>query len=193
MSDGYTGEIRIFAGNFAPRGWALCDGQLLAISANQALFSLLGTTYGGDGRSTFGLPDLRGRSAVHPGDLNEVSDEKTASKVPDSKSDDRTNNPTNTIPISATDLDEDGEITISEFFKAFEQLDRNKDGRISDQDFSSKETIKDSNDNSNAPDKPGIEQGEKGPVLATDKESNGPGTLAMNFIICLTGTFPSRN
>ena len=65
--DGFMGEIRLFAGTFAPRGWAFCDGQLLAISQNQALFSLLGTTYGGDGRTTFGLPDPRGRVAVHPG------------------------------------------------------------------------------------------------------------------------------
>ena len=57
----------MFGGNFAPRNWALCDGQLLSISSNQALFSLLGTTYGGDGRSSFGLPDLRGRVAIHEG------------------------------------------------------------------------------------------------------------------------------
>ena len=57
----------MFGGNFAPRGWAFCDGQLLAISSNTALFSILGTTYGGDGRTTFGLPDLRGRVAIHPG------------------------------------------------------------------------------------------------------------------------------
>ena len=62
MSDPFIGEIRMFGGNFAPRGFALCDGQLLAISGNEALFSLLGTTYGGDGRTTFGLPDLRGRA-----------------------------------------------------------------------------------------------------------------------------------
>ncbi len=61
------GEIRLFGGNFAPRGWSDCDGRLLPINQNQALFSLLGTTYGGDGRTTFGLPDLRGRFAVHPG------------------------------------------------------------------------------------------------------------------------------
>lgn len=63
----FLGEISIFAGNFAPRGWALCDGQLLPISQNTALFSLLGTTYGGDGRTTFGLPDLRGRVPMHAG------------------------------------------------------------------------------------------------------------------------------
>ena len=61
MSEPFVGEIRMFAGNFAPRGWAFCDGQLLAVSQNDALFSLLGTIYGGDGRTTFGLPDLRGR------------------------------------------------------------------------------------------------------------------------------------
>ncbi|MFD2724912.1 phage tail protein [Hyunsoonleella rubra] len=65
--DPMLGEITIFAGNFAPRGWAFCDGQLLPIAQYQALFSLLGTTYGGDGRTTFGLPDLRGRLAINPG------------------------------------------------------------------------------------------------------------------------------
>jgi microcystin-dependent protein len=60
MTDPFVGEIRIFAGNFAPTGWALCDGQLLPISQNTALFSLLGTYYGGDGKSTFGLPNLQG-------------------------------------------------------------------------------------------------------------------------------------
>ena len=67
MADPFIGEIIMFAGNFAPRGWALCDGQLLSIAQNSALFSILGTTYGGDGRTTFGLPDLRGRVAVHEG------------------------------------------------------------------------------------------------------------------------------
>lgn len=63
----FIGQILMFAGNFAPRGWALCDGQLLPISSNQALFSILGTTYGGDGRTTFSLPDLRGRTPIHAG------------------------------------------------------------------------------------------------------------------------------
>ena len=65
--EGFIGEIRMFAGNFAPRGWAMCDGQLLPINQNQSLFALLGTTYGGDGRVTFGLPDLRGRVPIHAG------------------------------------------------------------------------------------------------------------------------------
>src|SRR5512137_1057269 len=66
MSNQFVAEIRIFTGNFAPKGWALCNGQLLPISQNTALFSLLGTTYGGDGRSTFALPDLQGRAPMHP-------------------------------------------------------------------------------------------------------------------------------
>lgn len=67
MSEPFLGEIRMFAGNFAPRGWAFCDGQLLEIRQNDALFSLLGTIYGGDGRNNFGLPDLRGRAPMHAG------------------------------------------------------------------------------------------------------------------------------
>ncbi|WGH75409.1 tail fiber protein [Tenacibaculum tangerinum] len=64
--DPFVGQITLFGGNFAPRGWAFCDGQLLAISQNTALFSILGTTYGGDGRTTFALPDLRGRAPIGP-------------------------------------------------------------------------------------------------------------------------------
>ena len=67
MSEPFIGQIQPFGFNFAPRGWAQCDGQLLQISQNSALFSLLGTTYGGDGRTTFALPDLRGRVAIHQG------------------------------------------------------------------------------------------------------------------------------
>ena len=67
MAEPFIGEIRIFGFNFAPRGWALCNGQLLPIAQNTALFSLLGTTYGGNGQTTFALPDLRGRASIHFG------------------------------------------------------------------------------------------------------------------------------
>jgi microcystin-dependent protein len=67
MAQPYVGEIRMFAGNFAPAGWMFCEGQLLPISENETLFNLIGTTYGGDGQSTFGLPDLRGRLPIHQG------------------------------------------------------------------------------------------------------------------------------
>lgn len=66
MSEPFLGQISLFGFNFPPRGWAACDGQLIPISQNQALFSLLGTTYGGDGITTFALPDLRGRAGMHP-------------------------------------------------------------------------------------------------------------------------------
>jgi microcystin-dependent protein len=67
MSEPFIAEIKIVGFNFAPRGWALCDGQILPINQNQSLYSLLGTTYGGDGRTSFALPDLRGRSPIHEG------------------------------------------------------------------------------------------------------------------------------
>lgn len=67
MAQPFIGEIRMFGGNFAPAGWAFCEGQLLPISENDALFNLIGTTYGGDGQSTFGLPNLSGRVPVHQG------------------------------------------------------------------------------------------------------------------------------
>ncbi|MGZ8186418.1 MAG: phage tail protein, partial [Methylobacter sp.] len=67
MSEPFIAEIKMFGGNFAPRGYAFCNGQLLSIAQNTALFSLLGTTYGGDGKTTFGLPNLQGRIPMHPG------------------------------------------------------------------------------------------------------------------------------
>jgi microcystin-dependent protein len=87
MADPFVAEIRIYPFNFAPRGWAFCDGQLLPISQNTALFSLLGTTYGGNGASNFALPDLQGRAPMHPGqgpglslhDLGETGGSETVS------------------------------------------------------------------------------------------------------------------
>jgi microcystin-dependent protein len=87
MADPFVAEIRIFPFNFAPKGWAFCDGQILPLSQNTALFSLLGTTYGGDGKSNFALPDLQGRAPMHPGqgpglslhDLGETGGSETVS------------------------------------------------------------------------------------------------------------------
>jgi microcystin-dependent protein len=87
MADPFVAEIRIFPFNFAPKGWAFCDGQLLPLSQNTALFSLLGTTYGGNGKSNFALPDLQGRGPMHPGqgpglslhDLGETGGSETVS------------------------------------------------------------------------------------------------------------------
>lgn len=85
MSEPFIGELRIVSFNFAPKGWALCNGQLLPISQNTALFSLLGTTYGGDGQQTFALPNLQGRTAVHPGSgivLGQYADEESHTLTP---------------------------------------------------------------------------------------------------------------
>ena len=89
MADPFVAEIRIFPFNFAPKGWAFCDGQLLPISQNTALFSLLGTTYGGDGKSTFALPNMQGNVPMHPGqgqglslrDLGEMSGSETVTLI----------------------------------------------------------------------------------------------------------------
>ncbi|MCA8992079.1 MAG: phage tail protein [Planctomycetaceae bacterium] len=80
MSDPFIAEIRIFAGNFAPRGWSFCDGQTLPIAQNTALFSLLGTTYGGDGRTNFKLPDLQGSAPIHSGRGPGLTDRRLGEK-----------------------------------------------------------------------------------------------------------------
>ncbi|HXI22408.1 MAG TPA: tail fiber protein [Pyrinomonadaceae bacterium] len=116
MADPFVAEIRIFPFNFAPKGWAWCDGQLLPLSQNTALFSLLGTTYGGDGKSNFALPDLQGRAPMHPGqgpglslhDLGETGGSETVtlleSEIPshshawaDSKGDGNDSSPANEL------------------------------------------------------------------------------------------------
>jgi microcystin-dependent protein len=75
VSNPYLGEIRLFGGNYAPLGWAVCAGQLLPVAQYDALFTLLGTTYGGDGQTTFGLPDLRGRVPIHQGPLHTLGEQ----------------------------------------------------------------------------------------------------------------------
>lgn len=104
MSEPFVGEIRMFAGNFAPRGWAFCDGQLLAVSQNDALFSLLGTIYGGDGRTTFGLPDMRGRLPIHAGSGPGLSPRRLGAKA-GSENETLTVNqlPSHTHPARASD------------------------------------------------------------------------------------------
>lgn len=112
MAQPYVGEIRLFAGNFNPNGWMFCEGQLLPISENETLFQLIGTSYGGDGQSTFALPDLRGRVPIHQGNgfiLAEVGGVEqvtlTTNQIPihthaaqGSASPGNTTNPTNSFP-----------------------------------------------------------------------------------------------
>ena len=80
MSEPFLAEVRIVGFNFAPRGWAFCDGQILPINQNQSLYSLLGTTYGGDGRTSFALPDMRGRSPIHVGQSEGGSEHREGQK-----------------------------------------------------------------------------------------------------------------
>ncbi|HEV3000234.1 MAG TPA: tail fiber protein [Solirubrobacteraceae bacterium] len=81
MAQPYVGEIRMFAGNFAPAGWIFCEGQLLPISENETLFQLIGTTYGGDGEETFGIPDLRGRIPIHQGNGFQLAETGGAEEI----------------------------------------------------------------------------------------------------------------
>ena len=107
MADPFVAEIRIFPFNFAPRGWAFCDGQILPLSQNTALFSLLGTTYGGNGQSTFALPDLQGNAAMHPGqgsglslrDLGQIGGAETVTLLV-SEMPLHTHNMTNAVTVS---------------------------------------------------------------------------------------------
>jgi len=164
MADPFTGEIRMFAGNFAPRSWALCNGQLLPVSQNDALFSLVGTIYGGDGRTTFGLPDLRGRAPLHAGQMAAAAQ------------------PPRSISLAELDVDGDGEVTRAEFDRAFASLDRNRDGKISAAEARGARAEAAS-----------VRVGTKGPQLAATEGAEGPGTLALNFIIALHGIYPSRS
>ena len=115
MSEPFLSEIRIVSFSFPPKGWAFCNGQLLPINQNQGLFSLLGTTYGGDGRTTFGLPDLRGRAPMHVGahvlgeKAGRESHSLVASEMPlhthavnAANADATTGNPANNVPAKAT-------------------------------------------------------------------------------------------
>jgi microcystin-dependent protein len=98
MAQPYVGELRMFAGNFAPAGWMFCEGQLLPISENETLFNLIGTTYGGDGQSTFALPDLRGRLPVHQGNSFTLAETGGAEEITLTTS----QIPAHTHPLTAT-------------------------------------------------------------------------------------------
>lgn len=191
----FIAEIIMFGGNFAPRGWAFCNGQLLAISQNQALFSLLGTTYGGDGRTTFGLPDLRGRAPIHAG---------TGPGLPAYRLGERGGNPSATLPAhthtATATVSEEPVYTAQlkayseggnladpagarlantgafdkEYYKSGTSVDMESDAIVLAKTGSTKITV----ENSNA---------------GTLGASNMQPFLAINYIIALQGTFPSRS
>lgn len=169
----FLGQILIFGFNFAPRGWAFCNGQLLAISQNSALFALLGTIYGGDGRTTFALPDLRGRVPIQFGQGPGLTDRRQGSK---------SGSETNTLAVSNLPAHTHG-VTIG----------------VTDEDGVTNEAngnilANTVNNNYYAPPPNGQLGGvSENPVGAGNAVNNMQPFLALNFCIALTGIFPSRN
>lgn len=168
--DPFLGQIILFAGNFAPRGWALCEGQILPINQNQALFSLFGTTYGGDGRTSFALPDLRGRAPVSQGhgaglanfDLGKKGGNAFTTLV-------TANLPQAQIHFPAADEANATEPTGAALATA------------------------DDDKNMYSPTGPNNMLNGSIAGAANTAFSNEPPFLALNYIVALTGTFPSRS
>lgn len=170
MSEPFIGEIRMFAGTFAPRGYALCAGQLLAVSQNEALFSLLGTIYGGDGRTTFGLPDLRGRVPVHAGNGSGIDPKRLGAKAG-----------TETVTLSLLEVpahNHGGSLQASTL--AANDGDANGSVLASARLYATSDptVLMDSNSISS--------------VGGNQSHTNVQPFLVINFIIALTGIFPSR-
>lgn len=173
MSEPFVGEIRMFAGNFAPRGWAFCDGQLLAVSQNDALFSLLGTIYGGDGRTTFGLPGLRGRTPIHAGHGPGLSNRSLGAKSGEENVTLITNQlPSHTHSIVATTDTGDEAAPAGRRPSGGAGLNPYRDGAVSTQFGTS---------------------GGASPNGDSQSHTNMMPTLVINFIIALVGIYPSRN
>lgn len=181
------GQITMFAGNFAPRGWAFCNGQLLAIPNNQALFSLLGTTYGGDGRTVFALPDLRGRVAMHSGDSTGPG---LTSHPLGSRGGSETNvlNAAQLPPHSHTaQLEGKAYVSSSQYPDEYDPAGR----------YLGTSTKKIFGDNPNNARMGAIDMADLSVKLGStglgQSINNMQPFQAVNYIICISGTFPSRN
>lgn len=170
----FLGEIRMFAGTFPPRGWAFCEGQLLPINTNQALFSLLGTTYGGDGRTTFALPDFRGRVPVHKGQGSGLSNYQLGQKFGTERVTVTNNNlPAHTHPVNG--VTESGTL-------ASPQNNYLGDSHPNDPEYASSGT--------RVPMNPGV----VGTNTTTNTSiDNRQPVIGLNYIICTAGIFPSRS
>ncbi|OUS14666.1 phage tail protein [Nonlabens dokdonensis] len=189
MMDPFLGEITTFAGNFAPRGWAFCHGQLLAISQNTALFSILGTTYGGDGRTTFALPDLRGRAAVSQGNGPGLSNYSLGQRGGvENVTLNQTQIPSHTHTASGTVRASSGTGTSNDpaganFASASTPL--NPTTTVDTQVYTSG-----ANDGTMAANNVDVTVGNSG---SSQSHTNMQPYLAINYIIALQGVFPSRN
>jgi microcystin-dependent protein len=184
MSEPFIAEIIMFGGNFAPRGWALCNGQILPIAQNTALFSLLGTTYGGNGQTTFALPDLRGRAPIHPGQGPGLSSYNLG-QVGGTETDTLTMNNVPQFPVNAT-------VTGQMQCTAEDADNARPNGRVlatATQGF----VYASASDGSTT-----LAGSVKGAATGTAGGSSVPFPiiqpyLCINFIIALEGIFPSRN
>ena len=180
QSEPFIGEIVMFAGNFAPRGWALCQGQSLQISDNQALFSILGTIYGGDGRTTFALPDLRGRVPLQQGNGPGLSNRLLGSRGGEethtlSTAEMPSHNHSIGVVLKANSVEGDSAVPAGNY------LAKSGDGRP---DFSSAADIEMAG---------GAAQATAAYTGGNLKHNNMQPFLSVNFIIALQGVYPSRN
>ena len=174
MSEPFIAEIRIFAGNFAPRGWAFCNGQLLPIDQNTALFSLIGTTYGGDGRTTTALPNLKGRAPMHPGRGPGLTSKRLGQK-----------GGTESVTLS--------EAQIPSHAHTLRGYDRRAGSGVpKDQFFAEARdgTPYNTNTTANLVDTSSTTLGTAG---GSQPHNNLEPYLTLNFIIALVGIYPSRN
>ncbi|MEE9328916.1 MAG: tail fiber protein [Parvularculaceae bacterium] len=180
----FIGEVKMFGGNFAPRGYALMDGQLLSISSNTALFSILGTTYGGDGRTTFALPDLRSRSTVHPGTGSGLSTIRLGER-----------GGRETVTLTTNEMPAHGHPATTT-----SALNASSAGGNSP-DPTGKALANDGSDRIYRDDTPAVAM-KDGAVTSTTTVANAGGNQpinnrspfqGINHIICLQGTFPSRS
>lgn len=169
----FIGQVILFAGNFAPRGWAFCQGQLLPINQNQALFSILGTIYGGDGRTTFALPDLRGRAPIGAGNAPDLSDRRLGS---------RTGTETNTLNTT--------QIPSHNHTAAFQVSTARADSAEGGGRYLATGSVDIYNATRTGDAQ--INGGTTGNTGANQSVNNMPPVLAMNYIIALQGVFPQR-
>ncbi|MEW5848834.1 MAG: tail fiber protein [Myxococcota bacterium] len=170
MVEGYIGEIRLFAGNFAPQSWAFCMGQILPIAQNTALFSILGTTYGGNGQTTFALPDLRGRTAIGAGQGAGLSD----------------------YNLGQLGGAESVTLLTSELPAHTHQVSASSQAAAAAEPTNAFLAAAGSNVYSNTPNTT-MNAAMVGVTGSSQPHNNMPPYLALNYIICMFGIYPSRN
>lgn len=187
--DGYIGEIRMFAGAFAPSGWAFCDGSLLPVSSNTALFSIIGTIYGGDGRTNFALPDLRGRVAIQAGSGPGLSTYREGQK-----------GGAESVTLTANQIPaHDHQVTAESSTEVKVQVNSTEsESQTPGGNYLAKSQVTSYIDNGDGtylanPEATTTTTITQQKVGGSQAHENRPPYLAINYIICLKGVFPSRN